>query len=60
MTRKIIYQVYKQSGISRLAMQACMQLLTKKSNVADRIKCFTEIKCNNNNVGLWMITENLG
>ena len=50
MTRKIIYQPVIHTVWN---IETCQFL--KKSKVADRIKRFTEIKCNDNNV--WMITE---
>jgi len=53
MTRKIIYQPVIHTVWN---IETCQFL--KKSKVADRIKRFTEIKCNDNNV--WMITEKLG
>jgi len=53
MTRKIIHQPV----INTVWNIETYQLL-KKSNVADRIKRSTEIKCNDNNV--WLIIEKLG
>ena len=53
MTRKIIYQPVIHTVWD---IETCQFL--KKCKVADRIKRFTEINCNDNNV--CMITEKLG
>ena len=53
MTRKIIYQPVIHTVWN---IESCQ--LLKKSHVADSIKRFTEVKCNDNNV--WVIVEKLG
>ena len=52
MTRKIIYQ-----PVIHTVWNIESSQLLKKSRVADSIKRFTEVKCNDN---VWVIVEKLG